>query len=148
MRQETVGDRAVAEARRWIGTPYCHQASVCGVGCDCLGFVRGVWRAVCGAEPEDLPAYTPDWGEVATSEHVLDAARRHLLPVAQAGALPGDVLVFRWRRSVVAKHLGILAAPGRLIHAWERAGVVEVALARGWSARLAAVFRFPDNPQA
>ena len=35
----------VAEARAWIGTRYCHQASVKGVGCDCLGLVRGVWRA-------------------------------------------------------------------------------------------------------
>ena len=29
---------------RWIGTPYRHQASLKGVGCDCLGLVRGVWR--------------------------------------------------------------------------------------------------------
>ncbi|HXO72313.1 MAG TPA: peptidase P60, partial [Bradyrhizobium sp.] len=34
----------VAEARSWIGTRYCHQASLKGVGCDCLGLVRGVWR--------------------------------------------------------------------------------------------------------
>ncbi|MGA8997361.1 MAG: peptidase P60, partial [Pseudolabrys sp.] len=38
----------VAETRRWIGTPYRHQASLIGVGCDCLGLVRGVWRAVVG----------------------------------------------------------------------------------------------------
>lgn len=36
----------VAETRDWIGTPYRHQASLKGVGCDCLGLVRGVWRAV------------------------------------------------------------------------------------------------------
>ena len=38
-------DAIVAEARAWIGTPYRHQASLKGVGCDCLGLVRGVWRA-------------------------------------------------------------------------------------------------------
>jgi hypothetical protein len=38
----------VAETRAWIGTPYRHQASLKGVGCDCLGLVRGVWRAVIG----------------------------------------------------------------------------------------------------
>lgn len=32
----------VAEARRWLGTPYRHQASVIGAGADCLGLVRGV----------------------------------------------------------------------------------------------------------
>jgi NlpC/P60 family putative phage cell wall peptidase len=42
----------VAETRSWIGTPYRHQASLKGVGCDCLGLVRGVWRAVIGVEPE------------------------------------------------------------------------------------------------
>ena len=30
----------VKEARRWIGTPYAHQASLIHVGCDCLGLVR------------------------------------------------------------------------------------------------------------
>jgi NlpC/P60 family putative phage cell wall peptidase len=42
----------VAEAMDWIGTPYRHQASRKGVGCDCLGLVRGVWRALYGREPE------------------------------------------------------------------------------------------------
>ncbi|MDG1118150.1 MAG: peptidase, partial [Flavimaricola sp.] len=27
----------VATARGWIGTPYLHQASCRGAGCDCLG---------------------------------------------------------------------------------------------------------------
>lgn len=53
----------VAEALTWLGTPYRHQASVKGVGCDCLGLVRGVWRAVYGSEPEAAPGYTPDWAE-------------------------------------------------------------------------------------
>ena len=46
-------------ARGWIGTPYRHQASLKGVGCDCLGLVRGVWREVMGEEPEAPPAYRP-----------------------------------------------------------------------------------------
>ena len=58
----------VAFARGWIGTPYCHQASLKGVGCDCLGLVRGVWRETLGAEPEGVPAYTPDWAEAGRAE--------------------------------------------------------------------------------
>ena len=42
----------VAEARGWIGTPYRHQASLKGVGADCIGLVRGVWRAFHGEDPE------------------------------------------------------------------------------------------------
>lgn len=53
-------DRAVvAEAMDWIGTPYRHQASRKGVGCDCLGLVRGVWRALYGREPEAPGPYRP-----------------------------------------------------------------------------------------
>ena len=48
-------------ARGWLGTPYQHQASLKGVGCDCLGLVRGIWREAFGAEPEVPPAYAPDW---------------------------------------------------------------------------------------
>ncbi len=48
----------VAAARNWLGTPYRHQASVKGVGADCLGLVRGVWREVAGEEPETVPAYS------------------------------------------------------------------------------------------
>ena len=53
----------VAEARAWIGTPYRHQASLKGVGCDCLGLLRGVWRAVVGGEPEGPPPNSADWAE-------------------------------------------------------------------------------------
>ena len=36
-------------AKDWIGTPYLHQASVKHHGCDCLGFIRGLWRDTIGA---------------------------------------------------------------------------------------------------
>ena len=67
-------NRIVCEARRWIGTPYRHQASLKGVGCDCLGLVRGVWRAGYGAEPEAAPAYTADWAEATGEERLLPEA--------------------------------------------------------------------------
>jgi len=57
MRREDI----VEAARAWLGTPYHHQASLRGVGCDCLGLVRGVWRDVLGEEPEALPPYSPHW---------------------------------------------------------------------------------------
>ena len=71
----------VAETRSWIGTPYRHQASLKGVGCDCLGLVRGVWRAVIGDEPERAPPYAPDWAEAARGEPLAEAAARHLVAV-------------------------------------------------------------------
>ena len=53
----------IAEAQSWLGTPYRHQASLEGVGADCLGLIRGVWRELYGAEPQLVPAYAPDWAE-------------------------------------------------------------------------------------
>src|SRR5690606_6011340 len=56
-------DEIVAEALSWLGTPYRHQAYSKGVGCDCLGLIRGVWRSLYGDELEVPADYTPDWAE-------------------------------------------------------------------------------------
>lgn len=137
----------ISEARRWIGTPYRHQASTQGAGCDCLGLLRGVWRATHGAEPEVAPAYTPDWAEPQGEETLLEAAMRHLEPVTLKQAQPGDVLVFRMATRGVAKHVGFLSAtsPGAFIHAYSGKGVVESPLSAPWAAKIAASFRFPDR---
>ncbi len=66
-------------------TPYRHQASLKGVGCDCLGLVRGVWRAVVGAEPERAPPYGRDWAEASGEEAFARAARKHLIEIGING---------------------------------------------------------------
>lgn len=138
----------VAAARCWIGTPYVHQASTLGAGCDCLGLVRGIWREVFGAEPEPIPAYTQDWSEPSGDEQLLRAAMRHLSakPLAEEG--PGDLLLFRMRRGAVAKHLGVQATAGSaptFIHAYSGHGVVESALTPPWERRIVARFEFPER---
>jgi NlpC/P60 family putative phage cell wall peptidase len=135
-------DRVVAEARSWIGTPYFHGASLKGVGCDCLGLVRGVWRAVLGPEPEQAGPYSPDWAEAGGEERLLAAARRHMLETDLADVRPGDVLLFRWRDGVPAKHLGIATGEGRMVHAHDGAEVTEVSTSV-WRRRLAYAFRLP-----
>lgn len=132
----------VAEARSWIGTRYHHQASVKHVGCDCLGLVRGVWRALVGPEPEAIPGYSSDWGEVSAQETLIAAARRHLIEIDPTAARPGDVLVFRMRPGRMAKHAGILASASTFIHAQEGGPVCEIALSPWWQARVAAAFAF------
>jgi NlpC/P60 family putative phage cell wall peptidase len=135
----------VAEARAWIGTPYRHQASLKGVGCDCLGLVRGVWRALNGAEPERVPPYSADWAEATGEESLAHAAARHLVPLADAHAFaPGDVLLFRWRAGFPAKHAAIVTTGDLMVHAHDGAAVAEVAIAPWWRRRLAYAFAFPD----
>ncbi len=139
----------VAEARRWIGTRYVHQASVRQVGTDCLGLVRGVWRELYGREPELVPPYTRDWAEPQGEEVLSAAARRHLLPVDPGRYhLRGELLLFRMRDGSVAKHLGIIgegAARPTFIHAYDGHGVVETSLSAPWRRRIVARFDFPDQ---
>lgn len=143
------GERAAAEARAWLGTPYRHQASLIGVGCDCLGLVRGVWRGLHGTEPEAAPPYSGTWAESAPSgsDPLMEAAGRHLVPVAGAlaayAAEPGDVLLFAFRAHLPARHCAIATGTATMIHAHDRAAVAEVALTRWWRRHLVGVFRFP-----
>lgn len=161
----------LAEARAWIGTPYRHQASARGAGCDCLGLVRGIWRALCGAEPEEAPAYTPDWAERRGCETLLNAALRHLVTIPLKEAALGDVLLFRMDARSPIKHCAILEtaiasrqiarSPSRqvanrsmratgdlatgayIIHAYWGRAVVRSRFAPWWRARWAASFQFP-----
>jgi NlpC/P60 family putative phage cell wall peptidase len=137
-------EQVIAAARGWLGTPYHDQASVRGVGCDCLGLVRGVWRALHGPEPLPIPHYSRDWGETSTREHLAEAARSMMIEAPTSGIGPGALLLFRMRAGAVAKHCGIVSAPDRFIHAYERSGVVEVPLDAGWRRRTAFVFLYPD----
>ena len=150
----TVPARIVKATRRWIGTPYHDQASVRGVGCDCLGLLRGVWRDVVGPEPLDdtrsVPPYSRDWGETGPTEVLAEAARAAMAEIPVGQARTGDVILFRMRAGAIAKHCGILSGQGRsgrshrFIHAYERTGVIEEYLTLGWQRRVAFAFRFPD----
>jgi len=140
--------RIVKIARSWIGTPYLHQASAQGAGCDCLGLLRGIWRAIYGAEPEAIPAYSPDWSEPQGAERLMAAASRHLRKLEVAPIAPGQVILFRMRRGAVAKHLGVISEVGKrpcFIHAYQGHGVVESPLSTPWRKRIAARFEFIER---
>lgn len=137
--------RADQIARGWLGTPYMHQASVRGVGCDCLGLIRGVWRDLHGAEPEQIPAYSADWSEPQGQERLWAAAARHLHDQGAGDPVQGDVILFRMRQGAVAKHLGIVSgtcAVPTFIHAYSGHGVVESPLSAPWRKRIVARFVF------
>lgn len=139
----------IAEARSWIGTPYRHQASLKGAGCDCLGLIRGVYRTFYGPEKEPIAPYSPNWAEETGQETLRDAARRHLTEI-DAGPLRdgapldlGDVILIRVRDRGPAKHAAITSGPDSIIHAYEGHAVAEDALPAAWRRRIAYAFRFP-----
>lgn len=159
-------DAIVNAARSWLGTPYHHQAALKGVGCDCLGLVRGVYEELYGKPAETPPPYSRDWAEASAIETMLEAARRHLAEIDPREVRRGDVVIFRLRRGAMAKHCGIVSfhssapdirpafahlavgseeAAWKMIHAMEGAPACEVHLNSWWRRRIAAAFRFPDQ---
>lgn len=164
-RYSPFADKIVAIARTWTGTPYVHQASVKGVGCDCLGLLRGVWRELHGDEPEDAPPYTPDWAEATGDETLQAAFRRHMTEIDRASLAPGDVVLFRMSPRGPAKHCGIVAsfpppftgevalsAGGgcnlTLIHARQNKRVSEEPFTQFWWHKLACAFRLREGVRA
>ena len=145
-------------ARSWIGTPYAHQASLKGVGSDCLGLLRGVWRELRGEEPEAAPPYSADWAEAGGEETLYMALARHLREMPLCELAPGDVALFRMARHSPAKHCGIVAAQNlssatasllerqlTLIHARQNHRVAEEPMTPFWWRRLAFAFRLPEE---
>lgn len=143
----TRGD-IVAEARRWIGTPYLHQAHLRGVGTDCGGLVAGVAVAV-GLVPARWWAETfePSFGGYGR-QPALDSLSRICDTFADrtdSRARPGDFLLMRFDGEPT--HLAIVAdyRHGGLsvIHALSRLGeVAEHRLAVGWARRVVRVYRY------
>ena len=126
---------AVTIARSWIGTPYVHQASVKGAGCDCLGLLRGVWRELHGEDAETPPPYSPDWAEARGEERLRDALARHLREIDLKDIAPGDIALFRMVARGPAKHCGIVAERDgalTLIHARQNKRVSEEAFTQTW----------------
>ena len=140
---DTKSERVIAAARLWLGTPYVHQASVPGAGCDCLGLARGIWRELHGPEPVIPPPYTRDWGEAGGQEVLAIAARRFLVEIPTAAAGPGALILFRMARNAPAKHCGIRSETG-LIHAYQGAGVIEEPWSPHWARRAAFAFLYPE----
>ncbi|SDR39840.1 NlpC/P60 family protein [Pseudovibrio sp. Tun.PSC04-5.I4] len=144
---EDQAQQIITAARSWIGTPYHDQAGVRGVGCDCLGLIRGVWREVIGDEPTDIPPYTRDWGETGGIEVLAEGAKKWLQPVPLEHIKPGCILMFRMRDTAIAKHCGIMSDANHFIHAYERVGVIEQQLTKAWRLRLAFGFSLIGTSQ-
>jgi len=118
----------VAEARRWIGTPWRHQACKRGVGTDCLGLIVGVGVAV-GAEGNEAwagDARVKGYGRVPVPETLLNLCDEYLSRKPIAAALPGDILVMAFLK--YPQHFAIVSAlgPTYMVHAYaQRRQVIE-----------------------
>ena len=133
----------VAAARGWIGTPYRHQASLKGIGTDCLGLVRGVWREVLGEEPERPPAYGAGWLE-CRGELLAEAARRHMQDIPctefrrrRRAAVPLALQACRRGTRASQRIAATWCMPRRMPPPWRCRSIA------WWLRHLAHAFRFP-----
>ena len=144
---EIDGNTIVAAARGWIGTPYIHQASLKGVGCDCLGLLLGVWRETHDKAVPDVPVYSMDWGETTGEEVMINRFGAHMDEIARADAMVGDVLVLCMLRTGPAKHCGFLASSengeATIIHSRANMLVFEELLTKDLERRIVKIYRVP-----
>lgn len=132
-------------ARSWIGTPYHHQASLKGVGCDCIGLVRGVYCEAYDTELPEMVNYSSDWGDANGNEDMVIAALKYLDPQPLDQASTGSVVLMRWSEARVAKHCMIMTGASTAIHAYNRTPVTEIHLSDWWLRRMVFAFKFPEE---
>ena len=125
----------VKEAREWVDTPFRHQGRLKGVGCDCLGLIRGVYGNV--YSPSILPKDRTNYG----IEIVVDL-NKHLRKVAVevAEREPGDLILMKF--SSQPTHMGIYVGDDRMIHAYSSVGrIVEHRISSQWKKRIVSIWR-------
>ena len=99
--------RVVAEARRWIGTPYHHQARLRGVGCDCAGLIIGVGLATGTLDfSESRFREFAGYARTPNPRQMRRALEAFLVPVPEKVAGDGDIMWLEWRADL-PMHLAI-----------------------------------------
>lgn len=106
----------IAEARKWISTPYKNCADLRGVGVDCGMLLVRVFCDTGLCAPFDPRPYPADWHLHRSEERYLGFIFDRCAEVTEPQ--PGDVVVFRYGRTY--SHGGIVTktAPLTIVHAY------------------------------
>lgn len=115
--------QVVMEAESWIGTPWIHNGMVKKIGCDCVGFIVGVTKAV-GVIPFNYQL--TNYSRVPRNDYIIKHLAEYL--VETTSLEEGNILVFRIHNLIT--HVGFYCQDEQLIHAEElrNTGVVKVPL--------------------
>ncbi len=98
-----------------------HQACLKGVGCVCVGLVRGVFSKWGLVINQDDLRYAPR--PFHRTERLYETCKKYATEIPLAEAKPGDILLLGTTR-FPAHHVGILSFDGFLIHTWIDIGKV------------------------
>ena len=134
----------VAEARTWKDTPFRHQGSRKGFGCDCIGFLQRIATdmSLCredlwGPKAQAFFGYSelPDPNKFETALNIF------LDEISLKDILYADIILFKSRQNPT--HLGLVTDEG-MIHAYlKNKKVVEHGLNEMWFRHIKTVYRFP-----
>ena len=127
----------VAEARRWVGTPYQHQARLRGVGVDCAGLVIEVARTL-GL----LDVQYADYGQIPHHGMLRRICDTHLLRIDDVE--PGCILLMGFLVGPAQEqHLAIFTDTGTIVHAYAHADAcVEHRYSSAWRTRTRQIYRY------
>lgn len=133
MAHEDERAKVVAEARRWLGTPYHHRASVLGVGVDCALLLREAFAGAGLIETFDPGNYTHDWHMHRGEEKYLATVEEYatiLSPLgdpsindAEVEYDPGTILL--WKVGRTFSHSAMVTQWPFIIHSYLPANMVE-----------------------
>ena len=114
--------QVVAEARKWIGTPYHNCADVRSAGVDCGMLLVRVFADTGLVESFDPRPYPPDWHLHRSDERYLGWLFDRTGEVESPGL--GDVIVFKYGRTF--SHGAIVTGldPITVVHAFQPYGRV------------------------
>lgn len=123
----------VAEARRWIGTPYHSEAAALGAGVDCGMILVRTFVDTGLIEPFDPRPYAADFMMHSAEERYVGLVQRFAareLDLAAEPPRPGDVVVWKHGRSfshgaLVTGRPGTLSGWPWVVHAFAGGQVVE-----------------------
>lgn len=119
------------EALTWLGTPFHAGAKRKQVGCDCYGFLCGVYEAATGQSVPPLTLhYSTRWPDLLQHQGTFLAHVRHFAkPSDKKTVEAGDILVFSLRGGPLV-HAGIAVGNNTFVHALAEAASPGVSLAR------------------
>lgn len=140
-------DDILAEAREWIKTPFRHQGALKGVGCDCVGLIKGVGQATGAINNVDnrWEKYR-HYRRTPNPRQMRAGMEDFLIQITAEQAMPGDIVWMEWRENL-PMHLGIIGVIDdrrTLIHAFRRVRMVtEHGLTREWVDMINSYWRYP-----
>ena len=112
----------IAEARRWLGTPFRDSCGLLGQGVDCLWFCYGVYQALGHVPKGIIPPYSPQFLMHQTDDPFLREIAPYTVEIAPDEAQMGDMVIFKFGRCY--SHSALIIAWPKIIHAHKPANCV------------------------